>query len=178
MVPDFDLLLEINKINKWASENSGVTRMEINQKLKELQAEGVEFDEETQQFRVSNIGYFATFSGYASDDILDLSESEGFIEEVSRDQGKIMKEAFNNYVKYGASNPTKNQAVKHKYSTAGAGSFYLGNIYIPLIDPIQGFLMTNQRFRHKYEFMDPAKQQEVAKMIEDWQKQSNYRTNF
>ena len=49
---------------------------------------------------------------------------------------------------------------------AGARSIYLGNIYIPLEDPIQGFLMTNEQIRPKDEFRNPSKLNEVSEMIQ------------
>lgn len=140
--------------------------MEITDKLRELQGEGVEFDEQTNQFKITNVGYFATFSGYASDDILDLKKSEGFIEKLPREESLKLKEAFNNYIKYGKSNPGKKEHIKNKYDTASARSIYLGNIYIPLEDPIQGFLMTNQQIRPKDEFRNPSKLEEVSEMIQ------------
>ena len=178
MIPDFDLLIKVNEINKWISENQGVTKMEINDKLKELQGEGVEFDEQTNQFKITNIGYFATFSGYASDDILDLSKSAAFIEQLPRSEGLKLKEAFNNYIKYGKSNPSKKEHIKNNYETVGARSIYLGNIYIPLEDPIQGFLMTNTQVRPKDEFRNPSKLNEVSEMIQAGRQNSGWKTNF
>lgn len=140
--------------------------MEINDKLKELQGSGVEFDEQTGRFKITNVGYFATFSGYASDDILDLKKSEAFIEKLPRSEGLKLKEAFNNYIRYGKSNPGKKEHVKNNYDTVGARSIYLGNIYIPLEDPIQGFLMTNKQIRPKDEFRNPSKLEEVSEMIQ------------
>lgn len=178
MVPDFDLLIKVNEINKWISENPGVTKMEINDKLKELQGTGVEFDEQTGQFKITNVGYFATFSGYASDDILDLKKSEAFIEKLPRSKGLKLKEAFNNYIRYGKSNPGKKEHVKNNYDTAGAKSIYLGNIYIPIEDPIQGFLMTNKQIRPKDEFRNPSKLEEVSEMIQAGRQNSGWKTNF
>ena len=43
---------------------------------------------------------------------------------------------------------------------------YLGNIYIPIEDPIQGFLMTNKQIRPKDEFRNPSKLEEVSEMIQ------------
>lgn len=178
MVPDFDLLIKVNEVNKWISENPGVTKMEINDKLKELQGAGVEFDEQTGQFKITNVGYFATFSGYASDDILDLKKSEAFIEKLPRSEGLKLKEAFNNYIRYGKSNPGKKEHVKNNYDTVGARSIYLGNIYIPLEDPIQGFLMTNKQIRPKDEFRNPSKLEEVSEMIQAGKQNSGWKTNF
>ena len=56
--------------------------------------------------------------------------------------------------------------VKNNYDTVGARSIYLGNIYIPLEDPIQGFLMTNAQIRSKDEFRNPSKLNEVSEMIQ------------
>lgn len=178
MVPDFDLLIKVNEVNKWISENSGVTKMEINDKLKELQGAGVEFDEQSGQFKITNVGYFASFSGYASDDILDLKKSEAFIEKLPRSEGLKLKEVFNNYIRYGKSNPGKKEHVKNDYNTAGARSIYLGNIYIPIEDPIQGFLMTNKQIRPKDEFRNPSKLEEVSEMIQAGRQNSGWKTNF
>ena len=178
MVPDFDLLIKVNEVNKWISENPGVTKMEINDKLKELQGESVEFDEQSGQFKITNVGYFATFSGYASDDILDLKKSEAFIEKLPRSEGLKLKEAFNNYIRYGKSNPSKNEHVTNNYDVVGAKSIYLGNIYIPIEDPIQGFLMTNKQIRPKDEFRNPSKLEEVSEMIQAGRQNSGWKTNF
>lgn len=178
-VPDFTTLSEINEINRWVSENPGLTKMEINNKLRELQNPNIVFDEETKSFKCSNTGIFLTFACYASDDLLDInSESKPFLKELSRPEGRDIKGMYNNYVQYGQDTVTKNSKKKNNFSDAGAGSFYHGNIYVPITDPIQGFNLTRPSIRPKSEFEHPVQDWEVGQMIKSQAEQSTWNTQF
>lgn len=178
-VPDFTTLQQVNEINRWISENPGLTKMEIMTKFRELQNPNVSFDEETKTFKCNNIGLFLTFACYASDKLLDIDpSSEPFLKHLSRPEGRDIQSMYNNYVQYGKDTVTKSSKKLNDFGDAGAGSFYHGNIYVPIVDPIQGFNLTRPSIRPKDEFKDPVKDMEVSQIVQERARNSNYQTNF
>ena len=148
-------------------------------KFRELQNPNVSFDEETKTFKCNNIGLFLTFACYASDKLLDIDpSSEPFLKHLSRPEGRDIQSMYNNYVQYGKDTVTKSSKKLNDFGDAGAGSFYHGNIYVPIVDPIQGFNLTRPSIRPKDEFKDPVKDMEVSQIVQERARNSNYQTNF
>lgn len=177
--PDFDTLKQVNDINIWISENPGLTKMEINNKFKELQNPNIVWDEETKTFKCNNIGIFLTFACYASDDLLKIDpNSKRFLKHMSREEGKDIQSMYNNYVQYGKDTVTKSSKPINDFGDAGRGSFYHGNIYVPITDPIQGFNLTRPSIRPKSEFEHPVQDMEVSQMMQARSQNSTYRTQF
>lgn len=180
-VPDFDLMLDLNELNAWLSDNPGATSLQINQEMKDLESEGVYYDEETKTYTIdeSRMGLFLAFSGYGSSDLLDISEdSKPFLQKISRQDGNKFKDQFNNLVQYGKMSPSKQDKPKNNFGKSERGDFYYGNIYIPIVDPMQATLTTRNQLYSKSSFVDSVKQNELGQQMLQAQQQSNWKKNF
>lgn len=180
-VPDFDLMVKLNELNTWISDNPGVTNLEIQNKMKELTSEGIYFDSNTKRYTISSdrMGFFLSFAAYCSDDLIDIADaSKPFLHKLSRKDGKQLKHQFNNYVQYGKATPGKKEKQKNGFESSEAGDFYYGNIYIPIVDPLQATITTTNQYYPKSTFMDSSKQAELGQQILSAQQQSNWKFNF
>lgn len=180
-VPNFDLMTKLNELNAWVSDNPGVTSLEVQSKMKELASEGVYFDSDTKRYTISpeRMGFFLSFAAYGSDDLLDITEtSKPFLQKLSRKDGKQLKSQFNNYVQFGKAIPGKKEKQKNNFESSEAGDFYYGNIYIPIVDPLQATITTTNQYYPKSTFMDSSKQAELGQQILAAQQQSNWKLNF
>lgn len=180
-VPDFDLMIKLNELNAWVSDNPGVTSLEVQSKMKELASEGIYFDSDTKRYTISpeRMGFFLSFAAYGSDDLLDITEtSKPFLQKLSRKEGKQLKSQFNNYVQFGKAIPGKKEKQKNNFESSEAGDFYYGNVYIPIVDPLQATITTTNQYYPKSTFMDSSKQAELGQQILAAQQQTNWKLNF
>ena len=180
-VPDFDLMIKLNELNAWVSDNPGVTSLEVQSKMKEIASEGVYFDSDTKRYTISpeRMGFFLSFAAYGSDDLLDITEtSKPFLQKLSRKEGKQLKSQFNNYVQFGKAIPGKKEKQKNNFESSEAGDFYYGNIYIPIVDPLQATITTTNQYYPKSTFMDSSKQAELGQQVLAAQQQTNWKLNF
>ena len=180
-VPDFDLMTRLNELNAWIDDNPGVTSLEIQDKMKDIASEGVTFDPNTKHYTVSSdrMGFFLSFAAYGSDDLIDIADaSKPFLHKLSRKDGRQLKDAFNNYVQYGKAVPGKKEKQKNGFETSEANDFYYGNIYIPIVDPLQATITTKNQYYPKSTFIDSSKQAELGQQILAAQQQSNWKLNF
>lgn len=180
-VPDFDLMIKLNELNAWISDNPGVTSLEVQSKMNELASEGIYFDSDTKRYTISpeRMGFFLSFAAYGSDDILDIADtSKPFLQKLSRKEGKQLKSQFNNYVQFGKAIPGKKEKQKNNFESSEAGDFYYGNVYIPIVDPLQATITTTNQYYPKSTFMDSSKQAELGQQILAAQQQTNWKLNF
>ena len=180
-VPDFDLMIKLNELNAWISDNPGVTSLEVQSKMKELASEGIYFDSDTKRYTISpeRMGFFLSFAAYGSDDLLDITDtSKPFLQKLSRKEGKQLKSQFNNYVQFGKAIPGKKEKQKNNFESSEAGDFYYGNVYIPIVDPLQATITTTNQYYPKSTFMDSSKQAELGQQILAAQQQTNWKLNF
>lgn len=84
---------------------------------------------------------------------------------MDRDFGANYAEKYNNYVQHGKPDPAKKATPINDYSGAKKRSFYYGNIYIPIVDPVQGVIMTVGQYRPKTEFAHPAQTNVVGQQM-------------
>lgn len=180
-VPDFQLMIDLNELNEWLSDNPGATVLQINQKMQDLTSEGIYFDTSTRTYTIdsSRMGLFLSFSGYGSSDLLDITdESKPFLQKISKQNGKQIKDQFNNLVQFGTMSPNKKQVAKNNFERSEKGDFYYGNIYIPIVDPMQATLTTKNQYYSKDTFVDSVKQNELGQQLIQAQQQSNWKKNF
>lgn len=180
-VPDFDLMMQLNELNGWIKDNPGITNLEIQQKMQGLASEGVYFDPNTQSYQIDpdKMGIFLSFAAYGSDDLMDIKdESKPFLQKLTRREGKAIKTQFNNLVHYGNLTPNRKDKQKNDLGSSEGNDFYYGNVYIPIIDPMQATLTTREQLYPKSMFIDSVKQNELGQQILQAQQQSNWTTNF
>jgi hypothetical protein len=158
------------------SDNPEATVLQINQKMQDLTSEGIYFDASTRTYTIdsSRMGLFLSFSGYGSSDLLDITdESKPFLQKISKQNGKQIKDQFNNLVQFGTMSPGKKQVAKNNFESSEKGDFYYGNIYIPIVDPMQATLTTKNQYYSKDTFVDSVKQNELGQQLIQAQQQSN-----
>lgn len=180
-IPDFKLMMDLNELNEWLSDNPGATTLQINQKMEDLVSEGIYFDPNTRTYTIddSRIGFFLAFSAYGSSDLLDITdESKPFLQKISKQDGKKIKDQFNNLVQFGTMSPNKKQVTKNNFNDSERGDFYYGNIYIPIIDPMQAAITTKNQYYSKDTFVDSVKQNELGQQLLHASQQSNWKKNF
>ena len=180
-VPDFDLMMQLNELNGWIKDNPGVTNLEIQQKMQGLVSEGVYFDPNTQSYQIdpNKMGIFLSFAAYGSDDLMDIKdESKPFLQKLTRREGKSIKTQFNNLVHYGNLTPNRKDKRKNDLGSSEGNDFYYGNVYIPIIDPMQATLTTREQLYPKSMFINSVKQNELGQQMLQAQQQSNWTTNF
>ena len=180
-VPDFDLMMQLNELNGWNKDNPRITNLEIQQKMQGLASEGVYFDPNTQSYQIDpdKMGIFLSFAAYGSDDLMDIKdESKPFLQKLTRREGKAIKTQFNNLVHYGNLTPNRKDKQKNDLGSSEGNDFYYGNVYIPIIDPMQATLTTREQLYPKSMFIDSVKQNELGQQILQAQQQSNWTTNF
>ena len=180
-VPDFDLMMQMNELNGWIKDNPGVTNLEIQQKMQGLATEGIYFDPNTQSYQIdpNKMGIFLSFAAYGSDDLMDIKdESKPFLQKLTRREGKLIKTQFNNLVHYGSLTPNRKDKQKNDLGSSEGNDFYYGNVYIPIIDPMQATLTTREQLYPKSMFINSVKQNELGQQISQAQQQSNWTTNF
>lgn len=177
--PDLDLLIKVNEANRRISDTPGITDMEKNQIMSEIESPYVQYNPETKQFVCTNIGFFLSIAGYANGDILDIQDqSKPFLDHLTRPEGKEIKDMYERYTQYGKDSVSKNEKPLNDYGSVAASNFYYGNIYIPITDPIQGFGTTKDQWRLKSEFEHPAQDWEVAQQVRSASQNSNWKTTL
>ena len=180
-VPDFDLMTALNELNGWIKDNPGVTNLEIQQKMQNLAYDGIYFDPDTQSYQIDpdKMGFFLSFAAYGSDDLMDIKdESKPFLQKLNRREGKALKTQFNNLVHYGDLTPNRKTKQKNDFGSSEANDFYYGNIYIPIVDPMQATMTTREQLYPKSMFINSPKQNELGQQMLYNQQQSNWKLNF
>jgi hypothetical protein len=141
-----------------------------------LASEGIYFDSNTQSYQVdpNKMGIFLSFAAYGSDDLMDIKdESKPFLQKLTRREGKAIKTQFNNLVHYGNLTPNRKDKQKNDLGSSEGNDFYYGNVYIPIIDPMQATLTTREQLYPKSMFVNSVKQNELGQQISRAQQQSN-----
>lgn len=180
-VPDFELMQKLNELNAWISDTPGVTSLDVHEKMKGLASEGVYFDESTNSYAIdpSRIGFFLSFAGYGSTDLLDIKdESKPFLYKLTRNEGREIKTQFNNLVQFGDLTPSRKDKQKNNYGSSEGNDFYYGNIYIPIVDPMQAVITTKDQYYSKNNFMDSVKINELGQQILHNSQNTNWKTSF
>ena len=133
-VPNFELLDKFNRLQEIINNNPNMSRTELQSEIDKLQLNINDiYNFETNTFEIKNTMPFLTVSGIASDDVLDLSDSnKKYLEKMDKEDGKHQVDYYNNMVKYGKLHPEKKAVEIAGYNTAGKNSFWKGNIFIPM----------------------------------------------
>ena len=133
-VPNFELLDKFNKLQEIINNNPNISKTELQTEIEKLQLNINDiYNFETNTFEIKNTMPFLTVSGIASDDVLDLSESnKKYLEKMDKEDGTHQKDYYNNMVKYGKLHPEKKAVEIAGYNTARKNSFWKGNIFIPM----------------------------------------------
>ena len=140
-VPDFALNTALEHFQEELRKKNVTDPGLINTKLQEMfPGQGLKYNAETKaiDFPANKMMAFMVLEGYASDRITDIDKRSPYIYHLSSDEGKKIKDIFNNLVQtgdlYGKTNAGKDKRVINDVSDAGKNRLYRGNIFIPIAE--------------------------------------------
>lgn len=143
--PDLDLVERWDKMNKEIG-NKKLTQTELSSLLQKHHIPATAIDFQTGQLK--NTMLFLSFTGYASDGVIDLTESsKNWTEHLDRSETAGIKEIYDNVLDYGTTTPGRStKKLDAGLGNSKRGKFYRGNVYIPIKSPYLGMHMSmNQR---------------------------------
>ncbi len=177
--PDFSALVKFNEVQRYIKDHPGITQLEIRDKLGSISDDVIITENNTLQFKPEKMGFFMSFAGYANRDLIKIEEqSKPFLEHLSRMEAGAVKDEYNKLVQYGKLDPTKKETKSHNYGDAKKNDFYYGNVYVPILDETQGFLMSNDQFYGKETFRNVPEKAYLSHIVQSNIMQDQFITNF
>ena len=177
--PDFTALVKFNEVQRYIKDHPGISKLEIRDKLGEISDDVNITEDNTLVFKPEKMGFFISFAGYASRDIIKIEDqSKPFLQHLSKIEAAALKDEYNKLVQYGKLDPSKKEAKSHNYGDSGRNDFYYGNIYVPILDSTQGFLMSNDQFYTKDTFSNVAEKAYLNQIVQSNALQDQFITNF
>lgn len=177
--PDFTALIKFNEVQRYIKDHPGITQLEIRDKLGSISDDVIITENNTLQFKPEKMGFFMSFAGYANRDLIKIEDqSKPFLEHLSRMEASAVKDEYNKLVQYGKLDPTRKETKSHNYGDAKKNDFYYGNIYVPILDETQGFLMSNDQFYGKETFRNVPEKAYLSHVVQSNTMQDQFITNF
>ena len=138
-VPDFALNSAIEEFQTELRKKNVTDPGLINTKLQEMfPGQGLKYNSETKaiDFPAEKMMAFMVLEGYASDKLTDIDKRSPYIYHLEPDEGKKIKDQFNNLVQtgdlYGKTNTGKDKRIVNDVGNAGRNRLYRSNIFIPI----------------------------------------------
>lgn len=183
IVPDLDLLIAYNEILAEVSDKPGMSKLEIQQKLKDklgYTSNDIIIDNDNNIIiRPEKIGFFLSFAAYANRDLLNIDDkSKKFLHHLDRTEGRALKDDYNKLVQYGKLDANKKTPKIHDVSGARGNDFYYGNIYMPINDSTQGFYLSNDQWYDKNTFRYVGQKGYLNTAVQNNTSNDNWITNY
>lgn len=138
-VPDFALNTAIEEFQTELRKKNVTDPGLINTKLQEIfPGQGLRYNAETKaiDFPAEKMMAFMVLEGYASDKLTDIDKRSPYIYHLEPDEGKKIKDTFNNLIQtgdlFGKTNAGKDKRVINDVGNAGRNRLYRSNIFIPI----------------------------------------------
>lgn len=138
-VPDFALNTAIEEFQTELRKKNVTDPGLINTKLQEMfPGQGLRYNAETKaiDFPAEKMMAFMVLEGYASDKLTDIDKRSPYIYHLEPDEGKKIKDTFNNLIQtgdlFGKTNAGKDKRVINDVGNAGRNRLYRSNIFIPI----------------------------------------------
>lgn len=138
-VPDFALNTAIEEFQTELRKKNVTDPGLINTKLQEMfPGQSLRYNAETKaiDFPAEKMMAFMVLEGYASDKITDIDKRSPYIYHLEPDEGKKIKDTFNNLIQtgdlFGKTNAGKDKRVINDVGNAGRNRLYRSNIFIPI----------------------------------------------
>lgn len=138
-VPDFALNTAIEEFQTELRKKNITDPGLINTKLQEMfPGQGLKYNAVTKaiDFPAEKMMPFMVLEGYASDKITDIDRRSPYIYHLEADEGKKIKDTFNNLIQtgdlFGKTNAGKDKRVINDVGSAGKNRLYRSNIFIPI----------------------------------------------
>lgn len=139
-VPDFALNTAIEEFQTELRKKNVTDPGLINTKLQEMfPGQGLRYNAETKviDFPAEKMMAFMVLEGYASDKLTDIDKRSPYIYHLEPDEGKKIKDTFNNLIQtgdlFGKTNAGKDKRVINDVGNAGKNRLYRSNIFIPIV---------------------------------------------
>lgn len=138
-VPDFALNTAIEQFQTELRKKNVTDPGLINTKLQEMfPGQGLKYNAATKEidFPAEKMMAFMVLEGYASDRITDIDKRSPYIYHLEPEEGKKIKDTFNNLIQtgdlFGKTNAGKDKRVVNDVKDAGKNRLYRSNIFIPI----------------------------------------------
>lgn len=138
-VPDFALNTAIEEFQTELRKKNITDPGLINTKLQEMfPGQGLKYNAVTKaiDFPAEKMMPFMVLEGYASDKITDIDRRSPYIYHLEADEGKKIKDTFNNLIQtgdlFGKTNAGKDKRTINDVGNAGRNRLYRSNIFIPI----------------------------------------------
>lgn len=138
-VPDFALNTAIEEFQTELRKKNVTDPGLINTKLQEMfPGQGLRYNAETKviDFPAEKMMAFMVLEGYASDKLTDIDKRSPYIYHLEPDEGKKIKDTFNNLIQtgdlFGKTNAGKDKRIINDVGNAGRNRLYRSNIFIPI----------------------------------------------
>lgn len=138
-VPDFALNTAIEEFQTELRKKNVTDPGLINTKLQEIfPGQGLRYNAETKaiDFPAEKMMAFMVLEGYASDKLTDIDKRSPYIYHLEPDEGKKIKDTFNNLIQtgdlFGKTNAGKDKRAINDVGSAGRNRLYRSNIFIPI----------------------------------------------
>ena len=155
IVPDFAAMLHMQEILDYVKNGAITSAADIQRRIDSaIGPNRAKYDatSKTIKFDPRQQARFITFSVYGSDDNIDIEESPLLIK-LSNSEGKHIKDLYNRLVQWGSLSEGKGSSV-YPQGDAWRNSFYQGNVFIKMNDPIHGTAFTNPQYSTMGDYMD------------------------
>lgn len=137
IVPDFDATARFEKFIEWLNNGNGVMPNSITSKLRELNLDIYLGDDGQWHFNDERL--FILLNGYASDTIVNIDSSTGWLDKVDSNQAERIYDNYLRHINYGTDQPSKGLIKRANESrsmfTIEKNHLYKGIIAMPLNDP-------------------------------------------
>ena len=146
ITPAFNKLDAFNKIQRELSKNPNMNNMKFAQICKENNIDPSEIDRTSNSIKFKKTMAFITFSAYAGDKTLDLSDdNKRYLEQVDPDKAELIIDVYNNSVQYGDMNINKNsKKIFGNFDDSNKRHLYKGNVFAPIPDAFRALLLSGK----------------------------------
>ena len=146
ITPAFNKLDAFNKIQRELNKNPNMNNMKFAQICKENNIDPSEIDRTSNSIKFKKTMAFITFSAYAGDKTLDLSDdNKRYLEQVDPDKAKLIIDVYNNSVQYGDMNINKNsKKIFGNFDDSNKRHLYKGNVFAPIPDAFRALLLSGK----------------------------------
>ena len=143
ITPDFKKIDGFNKIQAALKNNPNMNELAYAQLCRDNGIDPSEIDREKNEIKFKNTMMFLTFSAYAGDQTIDLTdENKLYLERLDEDKGERIESKYNNSVQYGDLVIDKNSKKYNDLDSSGKRHIYRGNVFLPIEDSFRSMILS------------------------------------
>lgn len=143
LTPDFKKIDGFNKIQAALKNNPNMNELAYAQLCRDNGIDPSEIDREKNEIKFKNTMMFLTFSAYAGDQTIDLTdENKLYLERLDDDKGERIESKYNNSVQYGDLVIDKNSKKYNDLDSSGKRHIYRGNVFLPIEDSFRSMILS------------------------------------